>query len=116
MRHCLRKSNISWLYYRKTVSSLFRWAIPLYYGDEEPNALQEITRKAIIYAKDFKNDEDLVEYIKQVDNDDRLYCEIWDQNIIPMLDAAYEESVKRLSKKLYEVIDHKLFNNNPRNK
>ncbi|MGI4776207.1 MAG: glycosyltransferase family 10 domain-containing protein [Janthinobacterium lividum] len=102
--------NQSWEGYvtEKPVQAYFAGAVPIYYGDEGSNKTQGLNKKAVIYAKDFDNDDDLVGYIKKVDNDDKAYCDIWNQNIISDKKDSYESTVARLQDKLYEVIDTKL--------
>jgi hypothetical protein len=102
--------NQSWNGYitEKVMQAYFAGAIPIYYGDLGKDAIRELNKNAIIYAKDFNNSDELVEYVKKVDNDDELYCSIWNQNIISKLEDSYEIAETRLRKKLYEVIDRKL--------
>ena len=64
----------------KVFNAYFAGAVPIYYG--HPSVLSDINRKAIIYAGDFFNLTELVEYIKTVDNNNDLYCKIYNENLI----------------------------------
>ncbi len=94
----------------KPFQAYFAGAIPIYYGHQ--TAVADINKNAIIYAGDFGNEDDLVEYIKKVDNDDELYCKIWNQNIITNPERNFETVKAKLQDKVYEVIDEKLKKNN----
>ena len=58
----------------KLLLPLFAHSIPIYYGSSK--IFNYINKKRIIYIHDFKNDTDLLDYIKQIDNDDNLYNNI----------------------------------------
>lgn len=45
--------------------------IPIYYGN--PNVISDFNPETFINRADFSSDEELIEYIKKVDNDDKLY-------------------------------------------
>jgi len=80
--------------------------VPLYNTD--PAGLVDINKKAVIYAGDFKTEEDLVDYIIKVDNDDKLYCDIWNQQIIDNPDNDYEVLKSKIRVKLNEIFERKL--------
>ncbi len=90
----------------KPFQAYFAGAIPIYYG--HPTAVTDMNKDAIIYAGDFNNEDDLVEYIKKVDNDEDLYCKIWHQNIITAPERNFETVRSKLADKIYQVIDQKL--------
>jgi hypothetical protein len=90
----------------KPFQAYFAGSIPIYYGAK--SAVADINKKAVIYAGDFNSDEELVDYIKKVDQDDSLYCDIWNQNIMTNPDGDFEVVKDKLRKKLFEVIDTKL--------
>jgi hypothetical protein len=73
-------------------------AVPIYYSDLK--AVKDINKEAIIYVPDFSTEEDLVEYIKKIDNDDKLYCEIWSKKIIDNPEKNYDVLKDQLRKKL----------------
>ena len=90
----------------KPFQAYFAGSIPIYYGAK--SAVQDINKKAVIYAGDFNSDEELVDYIKKVDEDDNLYCDIWNQNIMTNPYGNFEVVKAKLRNKLFEVIDAKL--------
>ena len=49
-------------------------AIPIYYGD--PDVVLDFNPKAFINSHDFKTMDDLVKYVKEVDEDDALYLKM----------------------------------------
>lgn len=63
--------------------------------------------KFVIYADDFDSENDLVEYVKTVDNDDELYCTIWNQHLITNPEMNYAVIRDKLRKKLFDLIDTK---------
>lgn len=90
----------------KVFQAYFAGSIPIYYS--HPNALDDINKKAIIYAGDFANNDDLIEYIKKVDNDDQLYCDIWNQNILTDPNRDYKIITDKLRQKLFKILEEKL--------
>ena len=80
--------------------------VPIYNTD--PVGLVDINKKAVIYAGDFKTEEELVDYIIKVDNDDKLYCDIWNQQIIDNPENDYEVIKSKLRIKLNEIFEKKL--------
>jgi hypothetical protein len=81
-------------------------AIPIWWGDKK--ALEGINPKSIIYASDFETEESLVEYIKEIDSDDELYCKIWNEKIINDPSKNYSAVKSELKKRLKALIDKKL--------
>lgn len=82
-------------------------SIPIYYSDQE--AVKDINKKSIIFAPDFATETDLVEYIKKIDQNDKLYCDIWNERIITDPARNYEAVKDMLRKKLNEVLtDHNI--------
>lgn len=80
--------------------------VPIYNTD--PAGLVDINKKAVIYAGDFKTEEELVDYIIKVDNDDKLYCDIWNQQIVDNPEKDYEVIKHQIRKKLFEILDKRL--------
>lgn len=80
--------------------------VPIYNAD--PAGLVDINKDAVIYAGDFKNEDELVDYIIKVDNDDDLYCKIWNQQIVPGKDKDYDTLKAQVREKLFKVFDEKL--------
>jgi hypothetical protein len=90
----------------KPFQAYYAGAIPLYYS--HPSAIKDINPNSIIYAPNFSSEDELAEYIKKVDNDDDLYCKIWNEKIITNPDRNYESVKAKLSEKLIPLITKKL--------
>lgn len=58
----------------KLISSMLANTIPIYWGN--PQVADEFNDKSIIIASKFNSLSDLVDYIKEVDSNDELYCKI----------------------------------------
>lgn len=86
----------------KPYQAYFNGAIPLYYGDK--TGLQDINKRAVIYAGDFANEEELVNYIIKVDNDDQLYCDIWNEKLITDEAKEYEVFKQTLREKIAAIV------------
>jgi len=80
--------------------------VPIYNTD--PAGLVDINKKAVIYAGDFKTEDELVDYIIRVDNDDKLYCDIWNQQLVDNPEKDYEIIKGQIRTKLNEIFDKKL--------
>ena len=89
----------------KPFLSYFAGAVPLYYGDK--HAMQDINSKAMIFQGDFAGQDEMVEYIKKVDNDDALYCEIWNERIIVDPSKDYEVVKLKLKAMLNAALTRK---------
>lgn len=87
----------------KPFLSYFAGAVPLYYGDR--HAMQDVNGKAVIFQQDFDGQYEMIEYIKKVDNDDALYCNIWNQRIITDPSKDYEEVKAKVRDKLDEALE-----------
>ncbi len=90
----------------KPFQAYFSGAVPIYYGSK--SAVKDLNKKAIIYAGDYTTEDELVDYIKKVDNDDKSYCDIWNQNIINDPEVNYETVKAELREKLFKILDQKL--------
>ena len=90
----------------KPFLSYFSGAIPLYYGNKR--AMEDINHKAMIVESDFSGQDEMVEYIKKVDNDDALYCDIWNQNIITDPSKNYDAVKAKVKKHVDAVLKRKL--------
>jgi FkbM family methyltransferase len=74
--------------------------IPIYWGSK--TVLKDFNPKTFIYANDFKNFDELVEYIIKVDNDDELYASYFKEPFfsnmwLDMLNDPYKTFYKNLS-------------------
>ena len=89
----------------KPFLSYFAGSVPLYYGDK--HAMEDINGKALIFQGDFAGQDEMIEYIKKVDNDDALYCDIWNQRIITDPAQDYEAVKSKVRDKLSPILDKK---------
>ncbi|MEY3197461.1 MAG: hypothetical protein RLZZ59_832 [Pseudomonadota bacterium] len=80
--------------------------VPIY--NTEPSGLVDLNKNAVIFAGDFKDEEALVDYIIKVDNDDKLYCDIWNKHITNDSSRDYESVKNELRKKVEELFARKL--------
>lgn len=77
----------------KILDSFASKTIPIYYGDA--SVVKDFNPKAFINANDFSTFDDLVAYVKQVDEDDELYLSIMREPVFQSgaLDAVSDEKV-----------------------
>lgn len=88
--------NSSYLGYatEKIISGFSGATIPIYWGD--PSVNEQFNPKAFVNLHDFKNFDDAIEYIKEIDNSEKLFLEMVKQpillensNIPMMLEDSY---------------------------
>lgn len=92
----------------KVFQAYFAGAVPIYYGDK--TAVTDINKKAIIYAQDFKDNDAIIDNVKQLDNNDDLYCAKWSQDIMTHSQKDYIQSIyPELREKLFKIIDEKFY-------
>lgn len=89
----------------KPFQAWFAGTIPLY--DSDRKALEDINHKAVIYRPDFASEDEFVDYIIKVDNDDKLYCEIWNQPLMIDPDKDYDVIKAKVIRKLNALLDEK---------
>ncbi len=82
----------------KPFQAYFAGSVPLYYSD--PSAMADINPKAVIYQRDYSSQDEMVEYIKKLDNDDKLYCDVWNEKLVIDHDRNYEAVKAKLKEKL----------------
>ena len=105
----------------KLVDSFASQHIPLYYGN--PRVAEEFNPKAFINAHDFNSLEDMMTYVKKVDQDDELYLKMMrepvfqpgaldrvsDEKVLAFLshifDQPYEQARRRFYSKPYTDTD-----------
>lgn len=89
----------------KIIDAFASGGIPIYYGDPKINLV--FNKKAFINYQDFNSEEDLIEYIKKVDNDDKLYMQYIKE---PMLinENYFEDIIKDLKSYLYNIFEQPL--------
>ena len=89
----------------KITQPLLSGSIPIYWGGVD--VADYINPKAFIHLRDFKNMDECIKYIKQVDSDDILYQQYLDQPILlpnsKLYDMGYDELADWLKEKI-EII------------
>ena len=85
----------------KIVDSFRGGTIPIYYGDYLVD--EYINPKTYILIRGEKDIEKKIEYIKKIDNDDKLYMEIMKEN--PIIDEKFAEKIdkKEIKEFLYNI-------------
>ncbi len=107
----------------KIMDAFAAHSIPIYYGD--PLITKDFNPDAFINAHDFKSWDDLIEYIKKVDQDDALYLKMLNAPVFQpqalekynkaklldflsvIFDAPYESAKRRTYFKPYQDIDYR---------
>ncbi len=90
----------------KLPQAYFAGSIPIYYGS--PSYYKDVNKKAVIYEKDFADQDALVEYIKKVDKDDDLYCKIWNERLIVKEEQTFAYKQKQLIEKYEKYVYPKI--------
>ncbi len=90
----------------KPFQAWFAGSVPIYNAHKD--GMVDLNPKAVLYAGDFATEDEFIEYIKKVDNDDELYCKIWNEQIITDPSKDYEVVKDKIRKKLYDAIDRKV--------
>ncbi len=86
----------------KLFQAYFAGSVPLYYSDKK--AQEDVNKKAIISAQEFKTEEEMVDYIIKVDQDEKKYCEIYEQPIIIDPARNYEVLKAKIRAKLEPIV------------
>lgn len=88
-------------------------SVPIYWGD--PEVQREFNTKAFINCHDYKNFDEVIEKIIELDNNDDLYMEMLNQQ--PLVQGFKGDWNERLEKFLYNIIEkgNKPYNKDPRN-
>lgn len=97
----------------KLVHPFMANSIPIYWGN--PEVTRDFNPKAFINCNDYKNFDEVIEKIKELDNNDDLYMEMLKQ---PPMQPDYKfDKQEQLEKFLFTIIEkgNKPFNKNPRN-
>ena len=78
--------------------------MPIYYSDN--TYTQDVNPKSVIFAGIFKDENALVKHIIEVDNNDELYCKIYNSPIILKDTQNYEFVKNKLRIKLSKILNH----------
>lgn len=68
--NCLYKDGVT----EKLESSILAKTVPIYFGDSNIN--NQFNNKSFVNYHDYKNIDDMVERVKEIDSNDELWCEI----------------------------------------
>ena len=71
---CIQTIDLDWFINEKIVHCIACNTIPIFYGTDK--VAEIFNKKRFIDVRDFNSDSDLLERIKQIDNDDELYKQI----------------------------------------
>lgn len=92
----------------KIMEPLAAGSVPIYMGDE--SVLKDFNSKTFIYANDFSNFGDLIEYVKEVDNNEDLYQSYLKQPIFGSNQADCLDRPKQLFDLIYTHLIQKKSN------
>lgn len=88
----------------KIVTSMLAGTIPIYWGN--PDISREFNSASFINCHDFPTLDDAAAYVKKVDEDDNLWCEIMSRPWkTPEQEARFLEETERETAKLYKIFD-----------
>ena len=88
----------------KIVTSMLAGTIPIYWGN--PNISQEFNSASFINCHEFPSLDDAIAYVKKVNEDDDLWCQIMSQPWkTPEQEARFLEETEQETAKLYRIFD-----------
>lgn len=91
----------------KIVTSMLAGTIPIYWGN--PRIGEEFNSKSFINCHDFASLDDVVAYVKQVNENDNLWCEIMEQPWkTPEQEERFLAEMAHETEKLYRIFDQSL--------
>lgn len=90
----------------KIVEAFAAQTIPIYWGD--PNITKIFNPKAFINVSDYPSIEEVVERIKQIDQDDDLYAKILKEPALQSSDFSQDNQIKKISDFLDNIISQPL--------
>lgn len=86
----------------KLFQAYFSGSIPLY--GSHPSVQQEVNKKSFISRQDFNTHKEMVDYVIQLDKDNKRYCEMWNQPIITDSARDYSNQSRQLAIKMNKFI------------
>lgn len=94
-KFCIACENTNYAGYttEKILQAFSAGCIPIYWGD--PKVKEVFNEKSFICCQDFSTDEELLNYIKKVDNDDELYYKMLHENVFKDDIFLPEEQLKQ---------------------
>ncbi len=107
-KFCIACENASYPGYttEKILDAFASGCIPIYWGD--PLVENVFNKKAFINCLNYKNTDDLLKFIKKVDNDDSLYLEMINQPIFNNEHDFQKMKLIELDNFLFHIFDQKL--------
>ena len=84
---CYENSSYPGYTTEKLYQGLYARTIPIYWGD--PLAFLDFSEKTFISRHDYRSDEEMIEYIKEIDNDDFLYDKIIETDLVSVVGNKY---------------------------
>ena len=87
----------------KLFQSYFSGSVPLYYS--HLSVQDEFNKDAAIIRQDFRSDQEMVDYIIKIDQDDQLYCKIWNNSLINDNRRDYAEIKSKIKAKMKNLIE-----------
>lgn len=87
----------------KVYRAYYSGAIPIY--SSHPSAQNDINTDAVVSRQKFASDEEMVNYIIELDQNDEKYCEVWSKRLVVDPEFNYENMKKKLRKKLEKLLE-----------
>lgn len=103
---CIQTLNFDWFINEKIVHCIVNNTIPIFYGTDKVK--QIFNPKRFIFVEDYKDEEELLNYIKKIDEDDELYAQIISED--PLVSKTYQQDVLN---KAFLALDN-IFENGPK--
>lgn len=104
---CCESTNLNGFTTEKILHALACNTVPIYFGNE--NVSDDFNKDSFIDLRDFQNIDELVDYIKKVDNDDELYNSYLNKRKYA-LENQYEIELEKLEQFLYHICNQKYEN------
>jgi hypothetical protein len=82
----------------KLFQAYYAGAIPLYYSHQ--SVINDVNKKAFIYAADFDSEQSILEYVKLLDQDNSHYCRVWNNIIINDEARNYQSVLKKIKQNI----------------
>ncbi len=86
----------------KVFQAYFAGTIPIYYT--HPDSLKDINQEAIIARNLFNTNKEMIDYIKELDQNDEKYCKKWNEKIVTDPQINYESMMQRLRVKIRKLL------------
>ena len=104
---CFENSSRYEAFSEKVPNALLAHSLPIYWGSD--SIYKYVKKGTFINAKDFKNFDELIDYIEKVDNDDELYNSYMLDD--PFVDSEFIQNQLDL-KKFSKLLENKIQNTN----